>query len=56
MRVFEECGWETLPHPAYSAVMIPLDYDTFRKLKELLRRIRFPDLEELNVAESQCIH
>lgn len=53
--VFDEYGWEVLPHPAYSPDMSPPDYDAINKLKEPLRGVRFPDLELLNTAMSRRI-
>ena len=50
-----EIGWETLPHSAYSPDMSPPDYDLFLKLKEPLRRIRFPTLNDLSTAVSRRI-
>lgn len=53
--VFDENGWEILPHPPYSPDMSPSDYDLFQKLKEPLRGVRFKDLTTLNNAVSRCI-
>lgn len=39
---------EHLKHPPYSLDLSPPDFDLFLKLKEPLRRIRFPDLNTLN--------
>ena len=33
----EECGYEILPHPAYSPDLAPSDYHLFPKLKSELR-------------------
>lgn len=52
---FDEYGWETLPHPAYSPDMSPPDFDLFQKLKEPLRGVRFHDLTALNDAVSRRI-
>lgn len=44
----EKYGGEHLKHPPYSLDLSPPDFDLFPKLKEPLRRIRFPDLNTLN--------
>lgn len=47
IKLLEKYGWERLRHPAYSPDLSPPDFDLFPKLKEHLRGVRFPTLEEL---------
>lgn len=42
--------WERLRHPPYSPDLSPCDFDLFPKIKESMRGVRFPDLEELKDA------
>lgn len=41
-----ECGYELLPHPAYSPDLAPSDYHLFSNLKKYLRGRHFHDDEE----------
>src|SRR5574343_927827 len=41
-----ECGYELLPHPAYSPDLAPSDYSLFSNLKKYLRGRHFLDDEE----------
>ena len=45
--VFEEYHCEVLKHPSYSPDLSSPGYDLFRKLNEILRGIRYDDLNEL---------
>ena len=47
--------WETLPHPPYSSDLSPCDFDLFCRLKEIMRRVRFEDLEGLEDAVDEQI-
>ena len=51
----DKTDWETLPYPAYSPDMSPPDFDLFPKLKEPLRGIRFPTLNDLSSAVTRRI-
>ncbi len=37
-----------MPHPKYFPNISPLDYDLFKKLKDMLWGVRFSDLTTLN--------
>ena len=39
--------WETLPHPAYSTDLAPLDYHLFRALKKFLREKTIRDFDDI---------
>lgn len=47
IELLEKYDWEQLRHPVYSPDLSPPDFDLFPKLKEPLRGVRFPTLEEL---------
>lgn len=42
-----QCGYEILPHPAYSPDLAPSDFFLFPKLKEKLRGVHFDDEDEV---------
>jgi hypothetical protein len=44
----QELDWEILPHPPYSADLIPSDYHLFRYLSNNQRRVSFDDAELQN--------
>ena len=45
-----DCGFEQIPHPAYSPDLAPSDYHLSPNLKKFLRGRRFPDDESLKEA------
>ncbi|VVC34914.1 Transposase, type 1 [Cinara cedri] len=55
VALLEKYGWERLKHPPYSPDLSTPDFDLFQKLKEPLRRIRFPNLVILNEEVSRRI-
>lgn len=55
VALLEKYGWERLKHQPYSPDLSPPDLNLFPKLKELLRGIRFPNLDILNEEVSRRI-
>ena len=47
------CGFELLPHPAYSPDSAPSDFHLFPNLKKHLERIKFSSIEMLQVAVNE---
>ena len=54
--LLERYEWEILEHPPNSADISPYDFDLFPKIKEDMRRIRYSDLDELEVAVAERVN
>jgi len=50
-----ECGFQDLPHPAYSPDLAPCDFHLFPNLKRHLKGTRFATDEELKTATEQWL-
>ena len=53
MELLQRHHWDPLPHPPYSPVLSPPDFELFQILKEPLRGKRFPDIIELTDAGNE---
>ena len=47
--------WEILEHPPYSPNISPCDFDLFPKIKEVIKGIRYSNLDELEVAVAKRV-
>jgi len=47
-EIFEDYGWQVLPHPPYSPDMSPTAFALFPKLKKQLRGKCFRSIEEVS--------
>jgi hypothetical protein len=52
-KVFEELGWEALPHPAYSPVLAPTDYHLFRAMRHHLAINQYKNVKAIKTNQSE---